>query len=156
MTLCGQGFSKQSVITSAVKNLTRKPTMTNPISDLDEVVRRITDAESLKYAHQRFNAKTSTGLVALAFIRQNHAAIRRAFEDAERWRAIIATRLDRFVRNNYGEVSLNLPGGMAMLEGDKLDAAIDAAMQATAPKLHCSSGPETELNLGADAARGSE
>jgi hypothetical protein len=31
-----------------------------------------------------------------------------------------------------------------------------AAMQPTATKLHCSSGPETELNLGADAARGSE
>jgi hypothetical protein len=79
--------------------------------------------------------------MALGYIRQHHAAIRRAFEDAERWRAL--------KRDSFAGPGLLLKR-IFMLDTPSWDAAIDA-MQATAPKLHCSSGPETELNLGADA-----
>jgi hypothetical protein len=130
--------------------------MTNPISDLDEVVLALQEQYFDRYVR------------CSDFIRKHHAAIRRAFEDAEGTRRVSY----EIVQNGVCEAgSDDLSDALhycAMYQQDGpvelhrvvcfstvLDLAT-AAMQATAPKLPCSSGPETELNLGADAARGSE
>jgi hypothetical protein len=125
--------------------------MTNPISDLDEVV-LLAEVEN-----------TACG----AYIIEYHAAIRRAFEDAERYREVLLALHREKVGMRPRDAKIHgyqghghaVPGrwdgdngayaGQPCAVCAAYEVAADLAMPA--PKLHCSSGPETELNLGADA-----